>query len=496
MGDRKMKSSRTLETKDCRVEGYDDNDGSVQASINGNLEISSRSADCVPSLASSSTEASAKNDLSIRISSHESSTVIQQGTGGNSLGEKRKSSSLNGSSSRHKSSSFPFFWTTPSSRQGQNEEQKAQQQQHQPAIMYLRDLMFKSDLLGPIPNLDKDGKTCKDEDEDDNNLMVGDIISEYKDTDLFYDAEEGAVWMLSSKDAGNTKGNQDQEGRKRIVRFALDQGSPELIEEDQRLLAHSMQGSLCAFDIYNESNGGIYDIEKYGGNCSELNNLYREMYDEKNEACSYECYSDKEEDIENLKTKDIRGMLYSLGGIAAASATVIATKLFTSVRKSKDDNVRGGEVISRGTQNTVDTVHLVESSGMLQNSALSSGASSGASSTSISSSMAASSASSSAASSAGASASSTTASIVSASASAAASSAESSAASLTVSSTVSTVTPTAASSAASTAVSTVASSASSASLASAASATLSATSAVSASASAAVTTQAVAVVAQ
>mmetsp|Transcript_8958 Transcript_8958/g.19299 ORF Transcript_8958/g.19299 Transcript_8958/m.19299 type:complete len:544 (-) Transcript_8958:305-1936(-) len=498
MGDRKMKSSSTLKTKDCRIEGYDVNDESVQGSINGNLEISSRSADCVPSLASSSTEASAKNDLSIRISSPESSTVIQQGTGGNSLGEKRKSSSLNGSSSRHKSSSFPFFWTTPSSRQGQNEEQKAQQQQHQPAIMYLRDLMFKSDLLGPIPNLDKDGKTCKDkyEDDNDNNLMVEDIISERKETELFYDAEEGAICMFSSEDAGNTKGNQDQEGRKRIVRFALDQGSPELIEEDERLLAQSMQGSLCAFDIYNESNGGIYDIEKYGGNCSELNNLYREMYDEKNEACSYECYSDKEEDIENLKTKDIRGMLYSLGGIAAASATVIATKLFTSVRKSKDDNVRGGEVISRGTQNTVDTVHLVESSGMLQNSALSSGASSGASSTSISSSMAASSASSSAASSAGASASSTTASIVSASASAAASSAESSAASLTVSSTVSTVTPTAASSAASTAVSTVASSASSTSLTSTASATLSATSAVSTSVSAGGATQAVVVVTQ
>ena len=219
-----MKSSRTLETKDCRVEGYDDNDGSLQASINGNLEIPSGSADCVASLASSSTEESAKNGLSIRISGHESSTVIQQGTSGNSLGEKRKSSSLNGSSSRHESSPLPFLLTNPSSRQGQNEEQKAQQQQHQPAIMYLRDLMFKSDLLGPIPNLDKDGKACKDEDEDDNNLMVEDIISERKETDLFYDAEEGAICMLSSKDAGNTKGNQDQEGRKRIVRFALDQG--------------------------------------------------------------------------------------------------------------------------------------------------------------------------------------------------------------------------------------------------------------------------------
>jgi len=479
MGDRKMKSSRTLETKDCRVEGYDDNDGSVQASINGNLEIPSGSADCVALCASSSTEESAKNGLSIRISGHESSTVIHRGTGGNSLGEKRKSSSLNGSSSRHKSSSLPFLLTTPPSRQGQNEEQKSQQQQHQPAIMYLRDLMFKSDLLGPIPNLDKGGKTCKDEDEDDNNLMVEDLISEGKETDLFYNAEEGAICMLSSKDASNTKGNQDQEGRKRIVRFALDHGSSELIEEDQRLFAHSMQGSLCAFDIYNESYGDPYYIEKYGGNCSsKINNLYRKMYDDKDEASSCECYSNEEEDIKNPKTKSIRGILYSFGGMAAAGATVISAKLFTSVRKSKDEDVGGGEVISQGTQNTVDTVHLVESSGMLQSSGLNSAASSGASST------AASSASSSAASSAGASASSTTASTVSASASSAASSA------------VSTVTFTAASSAASTEVSTVAS-ASSASLAStASSATLSATGAVSASASAAVTTQAVAVVAQ
>eukprot|EP00532_Pseudo-nitzschia_australis_P020442 CAMPEP_0168289646 /NCGR_PEP_ID=MMETSP0142_2-20121227/4560_1 /TAXON_ID=44445 /ORGANISM="Pseudo-nitzschia australis, Strain 10249 10 AB" /LENGTH=528 /DNA_ID=CAMNT_0008236339 /DNA_START=616 /DNA_END=2202 /DNA_ORIENTATION=- len=480
-----MKSSRTLESKDCRVEGYDDNDGSVQASINGNLEIPSGSADCVASLASSSTEKSPKNGLSIRISGYESSTVIQQGTGGNSLGEKRKSSSLNGSSSRHKSSSLlPSLLTIPSSRQGQNEEQNAQQQQHQPAIMYLRDLMFKSDLLGRIPNLDKDGKTCKDEDEDDNNLMVGDIISEYKDTDLFYDAEEGAVWMLSSKDAGNTKGNQDQEGRKRIVRFALDQGSPELIEEDQRLLAHSMQGSLCAFDIYNESDGGLYDIEKYGGTCSaKINNFYREMYDDKDEASSCEYYSGKDEDDEKPKNKSAQGMFYSMVGIAFAGATVISRNLFSAVRKSKDDNFGGREVISQGTQNTVDTVHLVESStritqssssllqssssafktssGMLQSSALNSGASSGASSTSISSSMATSSASSSAASSAGASASSTTASTVSASASS------------TASSTASTVTSTAASTTAS--------------------ATASATSAVSASASTAVATQAVAV---
>jgi len=486
-----MKPSRTLETKDCRVEGYDDNDGSLQASINGNLEIPSGSADCVASLVSSSTKESTKNCLSIRISGHESSTVIQRGTGGNSLGEKRKSSSLNGSSSRHKSSSlFPFLLTTPSSRQGQNEEQKAQQQQHQPAIMYLRDLMFKSDLLGPIPNLDKDGKACKDEDEDDNNLMVQDIISERKETDLFYDAEEGALCILSSKDTGNTNGNQDQEGRKSIVRFALDQGSPELTEEDQRLLAQSMQGSLCAFDIYNDSDGGPYDIEKYGGNCSaNINYFYRKLYDDKDEVSCCECYSGEEEDIKNPKMKGFRGMVYSLGGMAAAAAIVSAAKLFASVRKSKDDNFGGEKVISQGTQNTVDTVHLVESSGILQNSAVNLGASSGPSSVSISSSMATSSASSSAASSAGASASSTTA-------SASASTAASSAAPLAASSAVSTVTPTAASSAASTAVSTVASSASSTSLASAASATLSATSAVSASVSAGGATQAVVVAAQ
>jgi len=208
-----MRSSRTLETNDCRVEGYDDNDGSVQASITGNLEIPSGSADCVASSASasSSTEGSAKNGVSIWISGNESSTVTQQVTGGNSHGEKRKSSSLNGSSSRHKISSLPFLFTTPSPRQGQNEEQKAQQQQHQPAIIYLRDLMFNSNPSGPIPNLDKDGKTCKDEDEDDNTLMVEDIISERKEIDLFYDAEEGTMGMLASKDAGNTNRKQDQE---------------------------------------------------------------------------------------------------------------------------------------------------------------------------------------------------------------------------------------------------------------------------------------------
>ena len=519
-----MKSSRIPKTKDCRVEGYDDEDGSAPASINGNLEILIGSVDFVAS--SSSTEGSTKSGLSIWISANESSTVIQRGAGGNSLGEKRKSFSLNGSISRHKSSPLlPILFTTPSSRQGRNKEQQVQQQQHQPAIMYLRDLMFNSNLLGPIPKLEKGGKICKNKAEDDNSLMVEGIISACEETDLFYD-EEAAICMLPSKDASNSNGNQDQEGRKKIVRFALDQGSsPELIEADQRLLAKSIQGPLCTLNIYNESDGDPYGNEKYSGNCSaNINNFYRNMLDDKDEASSCEYYSDKDEDSGSPQNKIVRGMFYSLGGMAFAGATASVTKLFSSVRKSKDDNFGGGEVISQGTQNTVDTVHLVESStsmaqssssvlntssGMLQSSALNSGASSGASSTSISSSLATSSASGSAASSAGASASSTTASTISTST---ASASASSAASLAASSTASTVTSTAASTTASTAVSTAASStmsaasmaasASSASLASGASTVLSATSAasatsaISASVSTAVITQTVAVAAQ
>ena len=490
-----MKSSHTLKTKDCRAEGYADDDGSVPASINDNLEIPIGSVDCVTLL--SSTEGSIKSGLSIQLSCNEGNTVIQQGAGGNSLGEKIKSSFFDGSISRHKSSSLlPFSFITPSSRQGRNEEQQVQQQQQQPVIMYLRDLMFNSNLLGPISNFDKDSKPYMNEDEGSNNLMVEDIMSQRKETDLFYDAEEGTMGMLASKDASNTNGNQDQEGRKRIVRFAVDQGSSlELIEDDQRLLAQTLQDSLCALDIYNESDGGPYDIETYSDNHStNINNFYRKMIDDEDEASSCNYYSDEDEDSDNPKNKIIRGMFYSLGGMAVAGATVGVSKLFSSVRESKDSSNGSEEVVSQGTQNTVDTVHLFESStnivqssssalktssSMLQSSALNSGTSSGASYTSVSSSMATSSVSSSVASSAGASASSTTASTV-----------------LTSAASASSVASTASSSAVSNVASSTISAASSASLASGTSAAVSTTSAVSASASAAVATQTVAVAAQ
>ena len=420
-----MSSLQFPKTDECRAEGFNNNDDSMPASASYDLELPSGSVDSVA--ASSST----KRKPRVQISSNESSTGTHLGVDANSLGEKRKKpSSLQESISRPRSiSPLPLSSTIPSSGQGQYEKQRVQRHQQRRTTIYLRDLMFNSDLLGPIPNSDIGGNAHKKKEKDDNTSICEGIVSNSRENDLFYNDREGAMYVLSAnnvcqtnfetlsdqqfikspnaykeqtcEDAGNTNVNQGKERRKNVVRFVDDKGScPELIEHNQMLSTQSMQG--CVLDIFNEVDGCPYDIENNCGNQStDIKNFHRKMYENKDDASNCEFYSDEDEDTNNPPPGFMKRMFYSLSGIALAAVLATVGRLASHFYNSTDEHRINPEGVPQGPPNTVDTIHTVEtsinvlnnssialtrSSNILQTSTLNSGTSLGASTFSASSS--------------------------------------------------------------------------------------------------------------
>eukprot|EP00536_Pseudo-nitzschia_multiseries_P015958 jgi/Psemu1/44368/gm1.44368_g len=213
--------------------------------------------------------------------------------------------------------------------------------------MSLRDLMFKSDLLGPIPNTDKEDYAQKAQTsrvEDDGSLAIEEFYNESSGkggNSSFNEAEtaieksfgnfgsEPSLDIFSDRHFRNSlqayseqtpEGsldiyrNEEHHKRRRSVCFEEDDGScPNLIEDNRRLSTQSTQALLGALDIFHESEGGPYVNDEYGGSHNKkMEEMFQNMYkQEEEENANY--FSDEEEDSENAEQKIVRGMLYSLG---------------------------------------------------------------------------------------------------------------------------------------------------------------------------------------
>jgi len=177
---------------DCPAEGFDDNSDLMPASVRNNLEIPRGSVDHVE--ASSSAKRNIKSTPSIQSPNSNRRAGTQLGVGVNNIEEKRKISSLYGNIPRLKRSSpLPFSLTIPSSMEGLEKEDQVQHQQQKRTIMNLRDLMFNTNVLGPIPNFDKERSNVQEKkDKNERKLIIEENDFKKNETHLLYNAKETA----------------------------------------------------------------------------------------------------------------------------------------------------------------------------------------------------------------------------------------------------------------------------------------------------------------
>eukprot|EP00536_Pseudo-nitzschia_multiseries_P019283 jgi/Psemu1/59848/gm1.59848_g len=188
--------------------------------------------------------------------------------------------------------------------------------------MTLRDLMFKSDRLGPIPNTDKedyDQKAQKNRVEDDGSLAIEEFYnaSPGEGENLLFNEGETAMEKLfgnfgsepssdifsdrhfrnslqayryseqTPEGSLDSNGNEEHRERRRTVCFEEDDDScPNLIEDNHRLSTHtqSTQALLGALDIFHESEGGPYVNDEYGGRHNKnIEEMFQNMYKQEEE---------------------------------------------------------------------------------------------------------------------------------------------------------------------------------------------------------------------
>ena len=357
---------------------------------------------------------SINSGLSIRSINEDIGIGIPMGAAGITQGEKARRdnpSSSHGSINTSRSSlSLPFSAILSSSTKRKFQKQHHQQAQQVP--MTLRDMMFKSDVLGPIPDFKKNNYASPNsknsrrsfrnsngnESNDENSLDIEDFCDVSKKsggTDWFYNAEEETTDNSSSANncsasliencydafsdekftsslqsseeknsAGsrNISGNQHEDGRKRVIRFAEGEHScPELIRYEHKLPTQLRQNAPHVLDIFNEFNGSPKNI---ANDTKRNKKLLGNLYTDKDEESSYESHSDEDENRKTIEKRIARDMFYSMVGMAVVGAVGSLRSLMSSFRDSKNTDLGDGAVVTQDTGNTLNSssLHLAESS--------------------------------------------------------------------------------------------------------------------------------------